>query len=436
MKKQLVSTLLALCMILALLPGTALAEANNTAIGQFYILKPTSADQDSSFTWDSGTGVGNRGSWIYAGAGTLDVGVDNPSMDSKYPAVGGKSKVLAQPDTLPDLTMGDTTYTYDPDGDAGTYSVVWERLTYCNDWNDGTTNHDEACWHVDGYVVLNASSKTGHFYILKPDSAGQFHSFTWDSDIGSGDSGSWFYAGAGTLDMNISRPSMSSKYPVSDENSTVLIQPDTMPQLPVGNTTYTYDPNGGAGTYSVVWERFAYCSDWNDGTTAHSEINWHVDGYAVLNTGTGTPAQTTPAQTANAVLSSQKLSVNGKNIDCEKYNIGGSNYFKLRDLACVLSGTAAQFEVGFDAAASAVSITTGAAYTPNGTELASGVDNANTAQRSSQTIMIDGVERSDLTAYNIGGSNFFQLRELGTALGFEVDFDAASNTAIVRSAQS
>ena len=34
-----------------------------------------------------------------------------------------------------------------------------------------------------------------------------------------------------------------------------------------------------------------------------------------------------------------------------------------------------------------------------------------------------------------GGSNFFQPRELGTALGFEVDFDAAFNTAIVRSAQ-
>lgn len=43
--------------------------------------------------------------------------------------------------------------------------------------------------------------------------------------------------------------------------------------------------------------------------------------------------------------------------------------------------------------------------------------------------------RSNLSVYNIGGSNFFQLRELGTALGFTVDYDAATNTAIVLSTQ-
>ena len=147
------------------------------------------------------------------------------------------------------------------------------------------------------------------------------------------------------------------------------------------------------------------------------------------------PTPTTPAQATNAVLSPQKLTVDGKDVDCEKYNIGGSNYFKLRDLAYVLSGTASQFEVGFDEETSTVTITTGAAYTSNGSELAVGVDNASTAQTSRQAILIDGVERSDLTAYNIGGSNFFQLRELGAALGFDVDFDADSNTAIVRSTQ-
>ena len=52
------------------------------------------------------------------------------------------------------------------------------------------------------------------------------------------------------------------------------------------------------------------------------------------------------------VLSPQKLSVNGTNVDCGKYNIDGANYFKLRDLAYMLNGTASQFDVGFDAAAS------------------------------------------------------------------------------------
>ena len=64
-----------------------------------------------------------------------------------------------------------------------------------------------------------------------------------------------------------------------------------------------------------------------------------------------------------------------------------------------------------------------------------GADNSKTTQPSSQTIRIDSVERGDLNVYNIGGSNFFKLRDLGTALGFDVDFDAASNTVVVRSTQ-
>ena len=47
--------------------------------------------------------------------------------------------------------------------------------------------------------------------------------------------------------------------------------------------------------------------------------------------------------------------------------------------------------------------------------------------------MIDGVVRTDLTVYNIGGSNFFKLREMGDALGFAVDYDAETNTASVAS---
>ena len=143
---------------------------------------------------------------------------------------------------------------------------------------------------------------------------------------------------------------------------------------------------------------------------------------------------TTPADT-KAVLSPQGLKVDGKDIDCEKYNIADRNYFKLRDLAQLLSGTGSQFQVGYDEETKTVSITTGQAYTPNGTELLTGVDNSATAQTSNQTIMVNGEIKEDLTVYNIGGSNFFQLRELGNILGFEVDYDQATNTAVVNSVE-
>ena len=132
------------------------------------------------------------------------------------------------------------------------------------------------------------------------------------------------------------------------------------------------------------------------------------------------------------VLSTQNLAVDGKTIPCEKYNIDGSNYFKLRDMAYVLNGTAAQFAVGWDAASSTVSITTGQPYTPNGTELKlDGGDKSATSVPSSQTIKIDGVVVSNLSVYNIGGNNYFKLRDLGDALGFEVGYDAATFTAKV-----
>ena len=140
-----------------------------------------------------------------------------------------------------------------------------------------------------------------------------------------------------------------------------------------------------------------------------------------------------PAFAANVVLSPQNLTVDGKAVTCEKYNIGGANYFKLRDLAQALSGTSSHFEVGWDGATGTVSITTGKAYTSVGGELSAGADKSSTAQVSRQTIQINGVTRSDLSAYNIGGANFFKLRDLGTALGFGVDFDAGTNTAVVTS---
>ena len=54
-----------------------------------------------------------------------------------------------------------------------------------------------------------------------------------------------------------------------------------------------------------------------------------------------------PALAADSVVvSPQNLSVDGKAAECEKYNINGSNYFKLRDMAMLLMGTPAAFGIG------------------------------------------------------------------------------------------
>ena len=137
-------------------------------------------------------------------------------------------------------------------------------------------------------------------------------------------------------------------------------------------------------------------------------------------------------QTETASPTSQKLTVNGKAQKTEIYNINGSNYFKLRDMAALLNGTGSQFSVDFDSARNAIAVTTGAAYTPVGGELGDTKQQSVSAVKSHQSVWVNG-RYADLTAYNIGGSNFFKLRDLGTVLGFEVDYDSATATMLVRS---
>ena len=139
------------------------------------------------------------------------------------------------------------------------------------------------------------------------------------------------------------------------------------------------------------------------------------------------------AEGSTVVLSAQGLRIDGKATDCEKYNIDGYNYFKLRDIALLLSRTGSRFSVRWEEETNRVHIGTGEAYVPDGSELAfAGGDKSASAVPSSQTLWIDGEERSDLEAWNIGGHNYFRLRSLGDALGFQVDYDEGSNTAILR----
>ncbi len=133
----------------------------------------------------------------------------------------------------------------------------------------------------------------------------------------------------------------------------------------------------------------------------------------------------------------QSLTVDGETkTGIEIYAVNGNNYFKLRDVAALLNGTDAQFSVDYDGATNTISVTTGEAYTAVGGELVSGTDKSATVQTSGQSILVNG-ESVSLTAYTFFdgayGNNFFQLRELGAALGFTVDYDADTDTIVVTS---
>ena len=109
----------------------------------------------------------------------------------------------------------------------------------------------------------------------------------------------------------------------------------------------------------------------HDGT-AHRRANALVarlTGFAELDAYEAGPFAYFAPVSFGACVSAQNLTVDGATKNVEKYNILGSNYFKLRDIAMLLSGTPAQFDVSFDEETRMVSVTTGKAYTPVGGEL-------------------------------------------------------------------
>ena len=122
--------------------------------------------------------------------------------------------------------------------------------------------------------------------------------------------------------------------------------------------------------------------------------------------------------------------VNGENISFDAYNILGNNYFKLRDLAHVLSGSEKQFDVDFDLESNTILLTTGEEYTVVGGEMAGKGEENKTPRATSSSILLDDEEVS-FTAYNIEGNNYFMLRDIGAAFDFGVEWNDETKTIII-----
>jgi len=133
---------------------------------------------------------------------------------------------------------------------------------------------------------------------------------------------------------------------------------------------------------------------------------------------------TTAGNELTASATSSAVLINGKSISFDAYNIDGSNYFKLRDLAVALNSTNKQFSVNWDGATNIASLISGEPYIGEMSQ-----KGASTVKPvlSNATLLIDG-KKVSLTAYNIGDFNYLKLRDFGEALDFGVAWDGATNT--------
>ncbi len=137
----------------------------------------------------------------------------------------------------------------------------------------------------------------------------------------------------------------------------------------------------------------------------------------VVLTGTVVFAEGTPTTHV-----SNPIDVNGTPADIKGYNIGGHNYFKLRDLAQSLTGTEAHFQVVWDEENRRVVLTPDMDYAPDGTEdLEKLPDPDPKAVKTTSEIWFGG-ETVELDAYVVDGYNYVKLRDIASLVDFAVNY--------------
>lgn len=113
----------------------------------------------------------------------------------------------------------------------------------------------------------------------------------------------------------------------------------------------------------------------------------------------------------NARPSGWSVFVDGKITGLRGYNIGGTNYYKLRDIAMAVRGSAKQFEVSWKAETNEIHMTSNTPYTALGGELGGESGGSKNARPTKSPIYLDG-KLVEYTAYYIDGNNYFRLRDI------------------------
>ena len=198
------------------------------------------------------------------------------------------------------------------------------------------------------------------------------------------------------------------------------------------------------GTYytvAVKWDGTVWAWGWNQtgalglgmngGNTTLHRVNCQDVPKQVPRLVAAVPDRVTLTIPENtAYTSAQTVLVDGKPVELQAYalkdaNGNDTNYVKLRDVAYTLNGTAAQFAVDWDGT---VRVTTGTAYTPNGTEMSTPFYGNRVYTVPSEATVVDGTA-ADLDAILLqddqgSGYTYYKLRDLGKALGFNVTWSA------------
>lgn len=153
---------------------------------------------------------------------------------------------------------------------------------------------------------------------------------------------------------------------------------------------------------------------------------------AILMLMTIVPAAFAEEKTVDAVKTSQKITLDGEEVQIGSYLIEGKNYLKLRDVAAIMNGKKSQFSVGYDKENKLVLVELSKPYDKIEGDLEEIKINNAKAMLRDMKISLNGEEKSVKSAL-INSNNYMQLRDLGNLIGFGVGFDKETRTVILKS---
>lgn len=133
----------------------------------------------------------------------------------------------------------------------------------------------------------------------------------------------------------------------------------------------------------------------------------------------------TVSAAANATPTGNAIYVDGTKVNGAAYMINSNNYFKLRDIAAMVNGSAKQFEVSWNQNEKRIDLTTNKAYTVVGGELALPSATTKTAKESTAVVYKDGTKAA-YTGYTIADNNYYKLRDLCKDMDIGVKYDNAT----------
>lgn len=134
------------------------------------------------------------------------------------------------------------------------------------------------------------------------------------------------------------------------------------------------------------------------------------------------------AASPKVAVSDHKFMVNGKAVTPQAYNVDGYNYFKLRDVAYLLSDTTAPFNVTWTPSQSSViNLISGQKYQKVGGELSASTLSSLKVSASTFKVLLNGSAVS-FRGYLINDNNYYSIADIADAIGFEAGWDNATRT--------